>query len=79
MLLTANRMLAITWEINCRSEKQDFLVENVLLNAYSWEQEKELCYWEGDRALEQADIEAVESPSLEIFKIHLDAFLCNLL
>jgi len=32
---------------------------------------------EGDRALEPA-AQAVESPSLEILQIHLDAFLCSL-
>lgn len=33
--------------------------------------------FEGFRALEQAARK--DSPSLEIFKTHLDAFLCNLL
>lgn len=33
---------------------------------------------EGDRILEQAAPEVVESSSLEIFKTHLDVFLCDL-
>ena len=32
-----------------------------------------------DTELEQAAREVVEHPSLEIFKTHLDTFLCNLL
>jgi len=37
------------------------------------EHEEELLHPEGDRALEQ------ESPSLEIFKTHMDKVLCSLL
>ena len=36
-----------------------------------------LLHSEGDGALEQAAREVVESPSLEIFKTHLDAHLCS--
>ena len=44
------------------------------------EHEEELLPSEGDGALEQAaQREVVESPSLEIFKTHLDKVLCSLL
>jgi len=40
---------------------------------------EEKLYREDDRALEQATHKTVDSPSLEIFKTHLNAFLCDLL
>jgi len=43
------------------------------------EHEEELLYFGGDGALEQAAQEAVDSPSLEIFKTRLDKVLCSLL
>jgi len=39
---------------------------------------EELLYGKGDGALEQVAREDVESPSMEIFKTHLDAYLCSL-
>ena len=42
-----------------------------------WKHE-EKSYCDGDRAVERADWEAAEPPSLQIFKTHLDTFLCNL-
>ena len=44
-----------------------------------YEHDEELLPSEGDGALEQVAREAVESPSLEIFKTHLDKVLCSLL
>jgi len=41
--------------------------------------EEELLHSEGDGALPRLPREAVESPSLEIFKSWLDAVLCSLL
>jgi len=41
--------------------------------------EEHIIHSEGDRALEQAAQEVVESPSLEIFKTRLDKVLYNLL
>ena len=43
------------------------------------EHEEELLPSEGDGALAQAAREVVESPSLEIFKTHLNKVLCSLL
>ena len=43
------------------------------------EHEEELLPSEGDRALERFPREAVDSPSLEIFKTCLDKILCSLL
>ena len=43
------------------------------------EHEEELLPSEGDGALDRLPREAVESPSLEIFKTHLDKVLCSLL
>jgi len=43
------------------------------------EHEEKLLYCDGDRALNTQPREAVDSPSLEIFKTQLDTFLCNLL
>ena len=43
------------------------------------EHEEELLHSEGDGALEQVPREVVESPSLEIFRTHLDKVLCSLL
>jgi len=43
------------------------------------EHEEEFLPSEGDGALEQVPREVVESPSLEIFRTHLDKVLCSLL
>ena len=43
------------------------------------EHEEALLHSEGDGALEQVPKEAMDSPSLEIFKTRLDKVLCSLL
>lgn len=58
-------------------ERQRSQTEN--LEEVPFVYEKKLPYFKGDKALEEAtQRENMESPSLDIFKSHLEAILCHL-